>query len=231
MTGYWVRQPLYEVQAAMQMSVDTGCVWVRLCSRKSPALSCRLPFVHRYRFSYNPRDSWEVPDEASYHALLALLATVTGAFGGETKSVIAPNAAFDKMKTLDGSWVGTMVESSKTFDTNSHFMMVSDGSMMAWLAEGSPYEIVTMFHMDGKDFMATHYCAAHNQPRLVAVPVGDSNRVVFKFKDGTNIGPHDGHMQEVTFIFQGRNQHVEEWAYVDEQGKVTTGRFEFKRKQ
>lgn len=163
--------------------------------------------------------------------LCTLLVMVMAAFAAETKSAIAPNAAFEKMKSLTGSWVGTMIEGGQTFPASSRFQMVSDGSaVMGWLAEGSPYEMVTIFHMDGEDLMATHYCAAHNQPRFVAVPGGDRDRVVFKFKDGTNIGPHDGHMQEVTFIFQGPNQHVEEWSSVDEHGKVTTGRFEFKRK-
>lgn len=160
--------------------------------------------------------------------LLAALALVAD----EPKSAIAPNASFDKMKTLDGSWVGSMVEGGKEYPTNARFMMVSDGSaLMAWLNEGTADEMVTIFHMDGQDFMATHYCASHNQPRMIAVPNSDPNRVVFKFKDGTNIGAHDGHMQEVAFIFQGPDHHVEEWTYVDEHGKLSTGRFDFKRKK
>jgi hypothetical protein len=79
--------------------------------------------------------------------------------------------------------------------------------------------------------MATHYCAAHNQPRMVATPGRDPNRVVFDFKDGTNIGPNDGHMQAVAFIFDGPDHHIEEWTYVDNHGKLSTGRFDFRRKK
>jgi hypothetical protein len=104
---------------------------------------------------------------------LSLAMGVT-AFAGEHKSVIAPNASFDKMKSLDGSWTGAMVEGGKEYPATTRFMTVSDGSaLMSWLGEGSPYEMVTIFHVDGPTLMATHYCAAHNQPRFTAVP--DSN--------------------------------------------------------
>ena len=162
---------------------------------------------------------------------LLLAVTITAALADEHKSAIAPSAAFDKMKTLQGAWVGSMVDGGKEYPATASFKLMSDGSaLMGTMGEGTPYEMVTIFHMDGKELMGTHYCAAHNQPRFVAVAGGDPNRVVFKFKDGTNIGPHDGYMQQVTFIFAGPDHHTEEWTYVDANGKLSTGRFEFKRK-
>jgi len=162
--------------------------------------------------------------------LLLTLVAVAGV-ADEHKSAIAPNPQFDKMKTLEGSWVGSMSDAGKAYPASTRFQIVSDGSaLMAWLGEGSPFEMVTIFHMDGTELMGTHYCAAHNQPRFVAVAGGDPNRIVFKFKDGTNIGAHDGHMEGVTFIFEAPDRHVEEWTYVDKDGKVSTSRFEFKRK-
>jgi len=98
------------------------------------------------------------------------------------------------------------------------------------LDEDTPHEMITMFHMDGNNLMATHYCAAHNQPRMVLMTGGDPKRLVFKFKDGTNIQPDAGHMQQVAFIFDGANHHIEEWTYIDK-GKEDTTRFDFRRKQ
>jgi len=162
--------------------------------------------------------------------LLVLLLAALAATADEHKSAVAPNPSFDKMKTLNGEWVGTAIDGDKQYPASTRFQIVSDGSvLMGWLGEGTPYEMITVFHMDGQDFMATHYCAAHNQPRLVAVPSSDPNRVVFKFKDGTNIGPNDGHMQQVAFVFDGPNHHIEEWTYL-EKGKLTTGKFDFRRK-
>ena len=37
---------------------------------------------------------------------------------------------------------------------------------------GTPHEMITMFHMDQAELLATHYCSAHNQPRMRAVPSG-----------------------------------------------------------
>jgi hypothetical protein len=109
--------------------------------------------------------------------------------------------------------------------------MVSEGSaLMGWLNEGTADEMITVFYKDGLDFMATHYCAMHNQPRMVAVLNTDPNRVVFKFKDGTNIGANDGHMEQMAFIFNGPDHHIEEWTFL-ENVKLTTARFDFQRKK
>ena len=149
----------------------------------------------------------------------------------EKKSKIAPSPAYDKMKTLAGSWDGSVDEGGKQVPTKARLRMMSDNSVLAhWLDEGSDHEMLTMFHMDGNDLMATHYCAAHNQPRMVLVSGGDPNRLVFKFKDGTNIAPTDGHMRQVAFVFDGPNHHIEEWTYSDN-GKEFTSKFDFKRKQ
>jgi hypothetical protein len=149
---------------------------------------------------------------------------------GEKLSTVAASPAFDKMKTLVGSWEGTVNEGGKDMPTHVRVKLVSDGSAVAhWLDEDTPHEMVTMFHMDGSDLMATHYCAAHNQPRMVLKNGGNPNRLVFSFKDGTNIQATAGHMQQVAFVFDGPNHHVEEWTYLQD-GKENTMKFDFKRK-
>src|SRR5947207_3861289 len=86
----------------------------------------------------------------------------------ETRSKIATNPAFDKMKSLAGKWEGSAMEDGKAIPTTAHFQLISDGSvLMGWLNEGIADEMVTMFHVDGSDLMATHYCSAHNQPRMI----------------------------------------------------------------
>ena len=149
-----------------------------------------------------------------------------------TKSAITVLPAFEKMQTLVGSWEGMANDEGKTYPATARFQLISDKSALAgWLGEGTPYEMVTIFHPDGTDLMATHYCAAHNQPRMVLVPGSDPNRLTFKFRDGTNIAPGDGHMQEVTFILDGPDHHVEEWAYLDHGKETPPGRFDFHRKR
>ena len=148
----------------------------------------------------------------------------------EVPSKVVRSPAYDKMKTLVGSWEGSTKEGDKAFSATARFQLISDGSVIAaWLGEGTPHEMVTMFHMDGDNLMATHYCAAHNQPRLVLAAGGDADRLVFKFKDGTNLQSGAGHMQQVGFTFDGTDRHTEEWTYL-QNGKEDTARFEFHRK-
>src|SRR6266446_10274627 len=97
----------------------------------------------------------------------------------ETRSKVTSNPAFDKMKTLVGKWEGSAMEDGKALPTNARFQLISDGSaLMGWLNEGIADEMVTMFHMDGSDLMATHYCSAHNQPRMILASGGDPNKLV-----------------------------------------------------
>lgn len=163
--------------------------------------------------------------------IFLLLLGPTAILFGETKSKVVANPAFDKMKTLVGSWKGSAEEGGKQMPTNARFQVIADDSaLMGWLNERTGDEMVTMFHPDGAELMATHYCAAHNQPRMVLVRGGDPNKLVFKFKDGTNIGRGDGHMNRITFIFDKSDHHIEEWTYVVK-GQEITGHFDFHRKR
>jgi hypothetical protein len=148
----------------------------------------------------------------------------------EPKPMVAANPAFDKLKTLSGTWVGTAEEHGETRSVKVRFKLISDGSALAsWLGEGTPEEMVTMFHPDGTDVMATHYCSAHNQPRMVLQPGTDPNRLVFRFRDGTNIKPGDGHMQQLTMIIDAPDHHVEEWTYQVGGKEMPPARFDFRR--
>ena len=162
--------------------------------------------------------------------LILLIASIAWLVAAETGSKVPTNPAFEKMKSLVGKWEGTALEDGKSISTNARFQLISDGSaLMGWLNEGSADEMVTMFHMDGADLMATHYCAAHNQPRMVLAAGGEATKLVFKFKDGTNIGPGAGYMHQVTFTIDGPDRHSEDWTYLDK-GKETVAHFDFKRK-
>ena len=162
---------------------------------------------------------------------LIMLVFPTALLAAEPLAPNGSNPAFEKMRSLIGSWEGVAKIDGKDLPKATRFQMVAGSTVLAaWLNEGTPHEMVTMFHMDGNDLMATHYCAAQNQPRMVLASGSDPNRLVFKFKDGTNIHSDSGYMREVTFIFDGARHHVEEWTFV-QNGKAETTRFDFNRKQ
>ena len=145
---------------------------------------------------------------------------------------VQSSGALDKLKSLAGEWEGKANEGGKEIPATATFRVVSDGSaLMNVLAPGTPHEMVTTFHMDGSELLATHYCAAHNQPRFRAVSTSDPNVVAFEFKDATNLSsPAAGHMDRVKFTILDPDHHVEEWTFLAN-GNANTRRFEFHRKR
>ena len=140
-------------------------------------------------------------------------------------------AGFERLKSLAGEWQGMTNEGGKNFPVTTSFRVVSDGSaLLNDLMGGTPHEMITMFHMDGRDLMATHYCAAHNQPRFLMAPPSDAKVLDFKFKDATNLSSQGSpHMVQVKFTFVDANHHIEDWTFLAN-GQKTTRRFDFHRK-
>ncbi len=136
-----------------------------------------------------------------------------------------PSPEFEQMKKLVGKWEGTAGGRAVT----TEFRLTGDGSaIMQILGKDGPYEMVTMFNMDGTRFLATHYCAAHNQPRMEAVSGSGGNTVEFKFVDGTNIVPGDTHMEKVKVTLADADHHTELWTST-EGGKSGSMAFDFHR--
>jgi hypothetical protein len=72
-----------------------------------------------------------------------------------------------------------------------------------------------MFHMDNDRVMATHYCMAGNQPRMVASGSPDGKTITFNFVDGTNIAsPKAGHMNHLVITIADADHHTEDWTFV-----------------
>ena len=65
---------------------------------------------------------------------------------------------------------------------------------------------------------------------VLAATAGWARDTRSAFKDRVNIGRHDGHMQQVAFLYQGPDCRVEGWTCGDENGTLPTG-FDFNRKQ
>jgi hypothetical protein len=127
-------------------------------------------------------------------------------------SAVPNSPEWQRLKSLVGSWEGFMQEGADKMPATADVRMTGDGSaIMHVLGRDTPHEMVTMIHPDGKRLLATHYCAAHNQPRMALVASKASNQVAFDFIDGTNIAPGDVHMRSVVFTFVDADHHEERW--------------------
>ncbi len=163
--------------------------------------------------------------------LVGVVAVAVSAQGkGEgKKSVVPETPEWQKLKSLVGQWEGTMDQGGKANPTRVEIRMTGDGSaIMHVMAKDTSYEMVTMIHPDGKRLLATHYCAAHNQPRMVLVPSKAANQVAFEFIDGTNIGPGEAYMKSLVFTFIDADHHEEAWTNSTEPGAAV---FKYARRQ
>jgi hypothetical protein len=149
--------------------------------------------------------------------------------GAGKQSVVPQTPEWQKLKSLVGQWEGNMDEGGQQMPATVEVRMTGDGSaIMHIMGKDAPYEMVTMIHPDGKRVLATHYCAAHNQPRMAMVPAKAPNQIAFQFVDGTNIGPGEGYMKGVVFTFVDADHHEEAWTHSAGPGATV---FRFTRKK
>jgi hypothetical protein len=137
--------------------------------------------------------------------LVFLLMTVAGFAQSDAQKT------FDHLKTLNGHWEG---KASNGKDLKVDFRPTSGGSAVLSEILGEE-DMITMFHMDNDRVMATHYCMAGNQPRMVASASPDGKTITFNFVDGTNItSPKAGHMDHLVITIADADHHTEDWTFV-----------------
>jgi hypothetical protein len=151
-------------------------------------------------------------------AVAALALAAAPALAGEhaMPKAQAPSPEFDRVKALAGEWEGVARQpgSDKTFPTRATYSVVSAGSAVMLVTDpGTEHEMVTMFHRDGEALLATHYCAAMNQPRMKLRAGAPAGTLAFEFVDGTNLGPHPGRMQSLVLTLPGADRQVQAWTF------------------
>ena len=122
--------------------------------------------------------------------------------GQATVDARVATAVFERLKALEGEWGGTATMGDESFAVETRWRSTGGGSVVEErLFVGTPHEMVTMYHLDGPRLMLTHYCAARNQPRMVAsaatAPAGGGFEASFAFLDCTNLeSPEAMHMHD-----------------------------------
>jgi hypothetical protein len=149
----------------------------------------------------------------------------------DMQHIAAPDSPeWRQLRSLVGHWQGAVTEDGKKSPTTLEIRMTGDGSaIMHLLDKDTSHEMVTMIHPDGQTLLATHYCSAHNQPRMQLIAAPGPNQIAFRFKDGTNIGPGDGHMVGLIFTFIDADHHDETWIYEDHGRELPPAVFHYVR--
>jgi hypothetical protein len=82
-------------------------------------------------------------------------------------------------------------------------------------------EMITLYHLDGDRLVLTHYCAAQNQPRMLAKRIDPAKgEVDFVFLDATNLAsPNAGHMRNARIQLVDANHFNSQWEFFQD-GKL-----------
>jgi hypothetical protein len=169
------------------------------------------------------------------HTILFVIifAAAAVAFSQETPKVVSPQSdakiAFAALKTLSGSWQGTVMNIPITFTiraASSGTAILHEGTT----GKGPPDHEITMFYLDGDRLLATHYCDAGNRANFEGKVSADGKSVEFTFLDvaGSTKG---GLVKRMKFTIIDADKHVEEFTFIMPNGKPIELRGEFTRTQ
>jgi hypothetical protein len=141
--------------------------------------------------------------------------------------------AFQQMKQLAGKWIGTvdMGKGPETIDAS--YRVTSAGSVLVeTIFEGTPNEMVTIYHDDKKQRLGlTHYCGLNNQPKLTLIK-SEENALEFDLAQDAPIdAAYEPHMHALKLTFSGKNEMQQHWTQFAQGEKKKVVTLSFKRAQ
>jgi hypothetical protein len=136
---------------------------------------------------------------------------MTSVSSGEAQKI------FDKMKTLSGTWLGSLTTSPAVPGMEGKLAQIvlrvtSKGNAMLheMTVAGEPDDPITMFYLDGDKLLLTHYCDAGNRPRMEGKISADGKTLEFNIVDLAG-GERHGHMSHAVFTIIDADHHTEDW--------------------
>ena len=115
--------------------------------------------------------------------------------------------AFEKLKSLAGSWQGSVMGMS----VQATIRVTSRGNAVLheMTSSAMPDNPITMIYVDGDRLLLTRYCDSGNRPRMEGKISPDGNTVEFTLVDISG-NTEKGFMNHVAFTFVDANHHDEE---------------------
>jgi hypothetical protein len=136
--------------------------------------------------------------------------------------------AFEKMKTMVGSWQGTVMGMS----INVTIRLTSSDTAILHEATGDgkrpPNHEVTMFYVEGDRLLATHYCDGGNRVRWEGKMSPEGKTIEFSFLDVAG-GTQGGLAKDMVFTLIDTNKHAIVLNFIRPDGKPVDVRGEFQR--
>jgi hypothetical protein len=164
-----------------------------------------------------------------------VLSVVLLSFSSAAFAQSGAQKSFDTLKTLAGSWEGTVTTLPQQGEAQGKSVQISlratsmgNALMHEMKVEGRPDDPITMLYLDSDRLLLTHYCDAGNRPRMVGTMTPDGKTVEFDFLDVAG-GTQHGHMHHAVFTIVDANHHTEDWTYMMPGDKPVNAHFDMQR--
>jgi hypothetical protein len=147
----------------------------------------------------------------------------------------APHVHSDAVSASDAAMIGTLSKLAGDWEMTDEkgerhraatFAVTSGGSAVREIMfPGEAHEMTNLYHMDGSALVCTHYCAAGNQPRMVAsrpVESDEGTAFHFEFDSVSNLRKsHDHYMGDMTLTILKDGGLRQDWRSFDRSGNLT----------
>jgi hypothetical protein len=118
-------------------------------------------------------------------------------------------SAFEYFKTLAGDWerMGGAGHNHGASSSVVSFRISAAGSVVIETYNaGQKNEMVSVYHMDGKTLLMTHYCALQNAPVMKFEKSDKPGEIKLAFFGGTNFDPKvDAHAHEGSILVKDKD--------------------------
>ena len=137
---------------------------------------------------------------------------------------------FKRLQSLTGSWkISDPQTPSKAAFRISYKLISRDSALVETFGDPDGPVTETVYHLDGENLMATHYCAQGNQPRLRLQGESTDTALHFSFLDITNLKhAEDSHLIDLRFSWRTDGKIEREETYI-EAGKKDVSTLLFER--
>ena len=143
----------------------------------------------------------------------------------EPREDVNAQAAFDRLRSLQGTWEGETRANEKATTT---FELTANGTVIIE-RYGNPAmpgggRMVTAYHLDGTSLLLTHYCIANNQPTLRAERFDPkSGEIQFEFLRASNLpDAKAGHMRRALYRLDDADHFTTSWEFFEGGQKTMT---------
>lgn len=136
----------------------------------------------------------------------------------EYEANLVAQAQFQRLAGMTGDWVTQGAHDGMEAGAVMSWRTTAGGSaLQETLFAGSPHEMVSVYTMDGKDLMMTHYCMEGNQPHMRSLAGGSPDHIILECQGGGNMQScEEAHMHKGEFSFRADGSVDVSWTRWEE---------------